>query len=62
LPALLLLAHFVVLMEDISHGGTDLPGILGQYMFYLDGLPQFVIAVVAGFGIAAGFQPRAGTS
>jgi hypothetical protein len=61
-PAMLPLAHFVVLMEDITQGGTDLPGVLGNFMFYMDGMPQFVIAVVAGFGITAGLKPRAGTS
>jgi hypothetical protein len=63
-PAILLLAHFVVLMEDVAQGRTDLPGPLGHFMFYMDGTAQFVIAVVAGFGIAAGLRSsgEAGTA
>jgi hypothetical protein len=54
----LLLAHTVLLYENINPGKTDLPWILDHLMFYMDATPQFVIAVVAGFGIAAGLQPR----
>ena len=56
-PALLLLGHFVLLMESVEPEGTDLPWILGHFFFYMDLPAQFVLAVVAGFGIAGGFRP-----
>lgn len=58
LPALLLLGHFVLVMESAERGGPDLPGALGHIMFYMDSTSQSVLALVAGVGIAAGFQPR----
>lgn len=59
LPALLLLGHWVLMYETAVREG-DLPWILDHGMFYMDGSVQFVLAVVAGFGIAAGLreQPR----
>lgn len=59
LPALLLLGHWVLVYQTMV-GNRDLPWILDHTMFYMDGSVQFVLAVVSGFGIAAGLreQPR----
>ena len=56
-PALLLLGHYVLVMEAAADG-ADLPWAVDHITFYMDNTSQFVIAVVAGFGIAAGLQPR----
>lgn len=57
LPALLLLAHYFVVFEW-GIRGEDLPWILDHIMFYMDTPAQFALAMAAGFGIAAGLQPR----
>lgn len=61
LPALLLLAHYYAVFEW-SVRGHDLPWILDHVMFYMDTRAQFALAMAAGFGIAAGLQPRAATT
>lgn len=59
LPALLLLGHFPLLYESIGPDGTDLPWVLGESYFYMDPAVQCVLAVVAGFGLAAGLRTPA---
>lgn len=58
LPALLLLAHWPLLVESAEPGGGRLPWILDNFYFYMDTPAQFALAVIAGFGLAAGFRPR----
>ncbi|MDQ3956927.1 MAG: hypothetical protein M3273_01240 [Actinomycetota bacterium] len=52
-----LLAHFVLVVENAGPG-EELPWVLGRYTVYMDLTSQFALAVIAGFGIAAGLQPR----
>jgi hypothetical protein len=59
LPAVLMLGHFRLLFASLDEDGSDLPWILGDPMFYMDLHVQFVLAVAAGLGLAAGLQPRA---
>ena len=58
LPPLILLGHYVLVVENAQPGGEDLPWILGHYMFYMELTSQFVLALVVGLGIAAGLHPR----
>lgn len=58
LPALVLLGHFVLMIENGGPSRTALPWILDHFMFYMDEQGQAVLAVVAGFGLAAGLQPE----
>lgn len=58
LPPLVLLGHYVLVIENATSNGGDLPWILGHYFFYMELTSQFVLALVAGLGIALGFQPR----
>ncbi len=59
LPALLLLAHWPLLVESANPDGGRLPWILNNVYFYMDPPAQFALAVIAGFGLAAGLRPRA---
>jgi hypothetical protein len=59
LPPLVLLGHYVLMIENATSGGGDLPWILGHYMFYMELTSQFVLAMVVGLGIAMGLQPKA---
>lgn len=55
-PALLLLGHFQLLYGSIGPDGTDLPWILANTYFYMETPPQFALAMIAGFGLAAGLR------
>lgn len=59
LPALALLAHHALVIEAAQRGWERLPWILNNAFFYLDTGPQYALAVIAGFGIAMGLQPKA---
>lgn len=59
LPPVVLLGHFVLVIENAGPGGQDLPWILDHLMFYMELPSQFVLAFVVGLGIAAGFRPAA---
>lgn len=56
-PALSLLAHGILVYQTADTGGIDLPSFLGGFLFYMDAPGQHALAVIAGFGIVAGFQP-----
>lgn len=58
LPALLLLAHLPLAIESAEPEGDGLPWILDNIFFYMDTTAQFALAVIAGFGLAAGLRPR----
>lgn len=58
LPPLVLLGHYILMIENAMSGGGDLPWILGHYFFYMELTSQFVLALVVGLGLALGFQPR----
>lgn len=58
-PALVLLAHFPLVIESADADGSDLPWILDNFFFYMETPAQFALAVIAGFGIASGLRPRA---
>lgn len=58
LPPLVLLGHYVLLIENAGPESEDLPWILDHVMFYMELTSQFVLALVVGLGIALGLQPR----
>ncbi|HYO60756.1 MAG TPA: hypothetical protein VEU29_02535, partial [Actinomycetota bacterium] len=58
LPALVPLAHYAFVMEALRREWSDLPWILDHLMFYTDTGPQYAFALIAGFGLAAGFRDR----
>lgn len=58
LPALLLIGHWVLMAQAPERGWERLPWILNNAYFYMDVGPQHALAMIAGFGIAAGFRER----
>jgi hypothetical protein len=58
LPALVPLGHYAFVMEALRREWSDLPWILDHVMFYMDVGPQFALASIAGFGLAAGLRER----
>lgn len=55
-PAALLLAHGIVMFQSAEPGGLELPSFLRKFKFYMDAPTNHALALIAGFGLAAGFQ------
>ena len=58
LPALLMLGHYVLVVETSGPGGGDLPSFLERPRFYMLAPTQFAVAAIAGFGLAGGLRSR----
>ncbi|HEX2031841.1 MAG TPA: hypothetical protein VHL78_10630 [Actinomycetota bacterium] len=60
LPALLMLAHYLVVAEA-AMSETDIWILDDHSFFYMQTTVQVPLAAIAGFGIALGLQPRRGS-